>query len=106
MYIPRDKFSHKGQFGHSLIVGGSYGKIGAVILASKSALSAGAGLVTAYVPKCGYHALQSSFPEAMVITDINDNFISEIKFEIKPTVIAFGVGVGTGIKTIKAFKIF
>ncbi|WP_445955522.1 NAD(P)H-hydrate dehydratase [Yeosuana sp.] len=106
MYIPRDKFSHKGQFGHSLIVGGSYGKIGAVILASKSALSAGAGLVTAYVPKCGYHALQSSFPEAMVITDINDNFISEIKFEIKPTVIAFGVGVGTGIKTIKAFEDF
>ena len=49
-YIPREKFSHKGQFGHALIIGGSYGKIGAVSLASRSALSAGAGLVTAYIP--------------------------------------------------------
>ena len=54
MYVPRDKFSHKGQFGHALIIGGSYGKIGAVTLASKATLSAGAGLVSAYVPKCGY----------------------------------------------------
>ncbi len=106
MYKPRDRFSHKGHFGHSLIVGGSYGKIGAVTLASRAALSAGAGLITTYVPKCGYTTLQSSFPEAMVITDINDEFISNIDFIIEPTVIGIGVGLGTNAKTINAFEAF
>lgn len=106
MYIPRDKFAHKGQFGHTLIIGGSYGKIGAVTLASRAALSVGAGLVSAYIPKCGYDALQSSFPEAMVITDTNEELISKIDFKIEPTVIGFGVGLGTNTKTIAAFEAF
>jgi hydroxyethylthiazole kinase-like uncharacterized protein yjeF len=105
-YIPREKFSHKGQYGHALIIGGSYGKIGAVTLTSKAALSIGAGLVSAYVPKCGYIPLQSSFPEAMVITDIDEEIITSIKYDIKPTVIAFGIGVGTDNKTITAFETF
>lgn len=105
-YIPREKFSHKRQFGHSLIIGGSYGKIGAVTLSSKAALFSGAGLVTAYIPSCGYHALQASFPEAMVITDENEEHITFIKFDIEPAVIAFGMGAGTDIKTIDAFEDF
>src|SRR5690606_5917273 len=84
MYMPRDKFSHKGQFGHSLIIGGSYGKIGAVVLTSKATLSVGAGLVTSYIPKCGYTVLQTVFPEAMVITDADETLISDIQFDIKP----------------------
>src|SRR5690606_24428495 len=59
MYRPRLKFSHKGTYGHAVIVGGSYGKIGAVQLASKACLNVGSGLVTAFVPKCGYHSLQT-----------------------------------------------
>lgn len=106
MYIPREKFSHKGQFGHALIIGGSYGKIGAVTLASRAALSCGAGLVSAYVPKCGYNVLQSSFPEAMVITDVDDELITNIKLKEEPTVIGFGVGVGTATKTRHAFEAF
>ncbi len=106
MYKPRDKFSHKGQFGHSLIIGGSYGKIGAVTLSSRAALSSGVGLVSAFVPKCGYTALQSSFPEAMVITDVDDEEISAIKFNIEPTVIGVGMGLGTSTKTTKAFETF
>ena len=106
LYKPRDKFSHKGQFGHSLIIGGSYGKIGAVTLAGRGALSSGAGLVSLYVPECGYTVLQSSFPEAMVITDDDDDYITEIDFDIEPTVIAFGVGAGSHSKTIVAFETF
>ena len=106
MYKPREQFSHKGHFGHSLIIGGSYGKIGAVTLAGKAALSAGAGLVTAYVPKCGYTILQSSFPEAMVLTDIDKNIITDIDYNIEPTVIGFGVGIGTDNLTITAFESF
>ncbi|RMZ51938.1 NAD(P)H-hydrate dehydratase [Flavobacteriaceae bacterium PRS1] len=106
IYKPRDKFSHKGHFGHSLIIGGSYGKIGAVTLTSRAALSTGAGLITAYIPKCGYTILQASFPEAMVITDKNEDYISKIDFNIKPTVIGIGVGLGTHTKTIDAFEVF
>jgi hydroxyethylthiazole kinase-like uncharacterized protein yjeF len=106
IYKPRDKYSHKGDFGHSLIIGGSYGKIGAVTLASRGALASGAGLVTAFVPKCGYQVLQSSFPEAMVITDVNDSYISNIDYFIEPTVIAFGIGVGLNNETVLAFESF
>ncbi|MBE9490076.1 MAG: NAD(P)H-hydrate epimerase, partial [Bacteroidetes bacterium] len=106
LYKPRDKFSHKGHFGHSLIIGGSYGKIGAVTLASRAALSVGAGLISAYVPKCGYTILQSSFPEAMVLTDVDKNIITDIDVNIDPTVIGIGVGIGTDNLTITAFETF
>ncbi|MDB4752395.1 NAD(P)H-hydrate dehydratase [Winogradskyella sp.] len=106
LYQPRDKFAHKGDFGHALIIGGSRGKIGAVNLASKACLSSGAGLVTAYVPNCGYDILQSSLPEAMVITDKDENHITDISFNIDPNVIGIGVGMGTDDITIKAFEAF
>ena len=106
LYKPRDKFDHKGTYGHSLIIGGSYGKIGSVLLASRAVLNIGAGLVTAFVPKCGYTVLQSAFPEAMVITDANDNMITNIKFDIEPTVIGIGVGIGTNVKTVNAIEAF
>ena len=93
-YIPRQKFSHKGTYGHSLIIGGSYGKIGAVILAAKACLHTGSGLVSVYVPKCGYLPIQCSFPEAMVITDKGEEYISNIDFGLSPTVIGIGVGIG------------
>lgn len=106
IYQPREKDSHKGTFGHSLIIGGSYGKIGAVTLASRSVLAVGAGKVTAYIPKCGYVPLQTAFPEAMVITDTDEEKITKIDFDIKPTVIGIGVGLGIDTKTVKAFEAF
>ena len=80
--------------------------MGAVTLASRAALSAGSGLITTYIPKCGYVPLQASFPEAMVITDANDEIITDIKFDIEPTVVGFGIGAGTNTKTISAFEAF
>lgn len=106
LYKPRDKFSHKGNFGHTLIIGGSYGKIGAVNLAARSALASGAGMVTVYVPKCGYIPIQTNFPEAMVITDVNEDFINDIKYDLKPDVIGVGMGMGTNDATILAFESF
>ncbi|MGR7814128.1 NAD(P)H-hydrate dehydratase [Lacinutrix undariae] len=106
IYRPRDKFSHKGDFGHALLIGGSYGKIGAVTLASKAALTSGAGLVTAFIPKCGYNVLQTALPEAMVITDVKEELISNINFEITPNVIGIGTGLGTHSETILAFETF
>src|SRR6187551_253011 len=68
-YKPIDKYTHKGIQGHALLIGGSYGKIGSVCLASKAALKTGCGLVTAFVPQCGYEIVQISIPEAMVVID-------------------------------------
>ncbi len=105
IYRPRKKFSHKGTFGHSLIIGGSYGKIGAVVLASKAALRTGSGLVTAYVPKCGYEIMQTSVPEVM--TEVDTEFeIMYYTFETKSTAIGIGVGLGTSGETSKGFHKF
>ncbi|WP_431137451.1 NAD(P)H-hydrate dehydratase [Psychroserpens mesophilus] len=106
MYKPREKFSNKGMYGHALILGGSYGKIGATLLASRAALASGAGLVTAFIPKCGYSILQTALPEAMVITDANEYIISSIAFEIEPKVIGLGIGMGTDTKTVSALEKF
>ena len=57
-YQPIDSKTHKGIQGHALIIAGSYGKIGAAVLASKSCLKSGCGLVTAFIPECGYQILQ------------------------------------------------
>lgn len=105
MYIPRRKFSHKGTYGHALIIGGSYGKIGAVKLASMAALKIGSGLVTSYVPTCGYDILQTALPEAMVLTE-GKTTISKIDFDITPTVIGLGMGMGIAPETIKGFAAF
>jgi hydroxyethylthiazole kinase-like uncharacterized protein yjeF len=43
--------SHKGMYGHPLVIAGGRGKSGAVLLASRAALRTGAGLVTAAVPE-------------------------------------------------------
>ena len=104
-YKFRSKFSHKGNFGHSLIIGGSFGKIGAVTLASKACLKVGSGLVTAYIPKCGYNILQTSIPEIMVEVD-SENEIEHFNFKTKPNCIGIGVGMGTSYKTEKAFENF
>ncbi|MEE9362149.1 MAG: NAD(P)H-hydrate dehydratase [Cellulophaga sp.] len=105
-YVPREKFSHKGTYGHSLIIGGSFGKIGAVTLASKACLLSGSGLVTSFVPGCGYIPLQTAFPEAMVLTDNNEKIISKIEFGIVPNAIGIGVGLGKEKETVKAFSDF
>lgn len=105
-YIPREKYSHKGTYGHSLIIGGSYGKIGAVHLASKASLYSGSGLVTAYVPECGCIPLQTNLPEAMVIADVDAKHISKIKFDILPTVVGIGIGMDKHKMTVKAFSGF
>lgn len=106
LYVPREKYAHKGTYGHSLIVGGSYGKIGAVTLASSACLRVGTGLITAYIPECGYTILQTSLPEAMVICDENERNITKIEYDIEPKAIGIGIGLGTDAATVKALKAF
>lgn len=105
-YRPRKKFSHKGTYGHGLLVGGSYGKIGAVALAAKACITAGAGLVSAYIPKCGYEILQTTVPEVMVFTDGAENHLANILLSWQPTAIGVGMGMGTEPETLWAFSRF
>jgi hydroxyethylthiazole kinase-like uncharacterized protein yjeF len=100
-YKKRNKFSHKGSYGHALIIGGSFGKMGSVTLAAKAALKIGSGLVTAYIPKCGYHILQTSASEVMVEVDA-ENEIEYINFKSEASVIGLGIGIGTSDLTSEA----
>lgn len=101
----RRRFSHKGTFGHSLLIGGSFGKVGAMILASKAALKAGSGLVSSYIPKCGYSAMQTSNPEIMVEVD-DEKYLQFFNIKTKPNAIGIGPGLGTHSKTKKGFVEF
>lgn len=100
IYKPRRRFSHKGDFGHALLVAGSYGKIGAAVLAAKACMRSGAGLLTCHIPKCGYDILQTSVPEAMVLTDFNSSFNTKIEDDLtKYESIGIGPGIGTASET-------
>jgi NAD(P)H-hydrate epimerase len=91
----RKKFSHKGTYGHALLVSGSKGKMGAAVLTTKAALHSGAGLVTTFVPQCGYDIIQTSCPEAMcLISSEYDYLVDELDFSNYQS-IGIGPGIGT-----------
>ncbi|STD02179.1 NAD(P)H-hydrate dehydratase [Chryseobacterium carnipullorum] len=103
-FKPRKDFSHKGTYGKVTIAGGSYGKIGAAVLATKSALKVGAGLTFTLAPACGYEILQISCPEAMFI-ESGTRFIENFKSE-DHTVYGIGPGLGTHGETEKGLLDF
>jgi len=102
--IPRKTNTHKGDYGKILIAGGSYGKIGSVLLTTKAALYTGTGLCSVYIPKCGYDIIQTGIPEAMVITDEDDKMLTSYPKDFEADVVCFGMGVGTEKNTVKALK--
>jgi hydroxyethylthiazole kinase-like uncharacterized protein yjeF len=96
IYKPRPPFAHKGNFGHALLVAGSYGKIGAAVLGARACLRGGVGLLSVHVPACGYPILQTAIPEAMVFVDADERI--HTAFEGDPSIYS-AVGVGPGIGT-------
>lgn len=104
IFKPREDFAHKGTYGKSLIVAGSYGKIGAASLATKSALKTGSGLTFILAPECGYEILQTNCPEAMYISG-GKKFIENIEVQ-KDTFYGIGPGLGTHPLTVKALLEF
>lgn len=104
IFKPRNDFSHKGTYGKVTLVAGSYGKIGAAVLATKAALKMGAGLTFIHAPKCGYDILQTSCPEAMFIAGGNEQ-IDNIELN-ENSVYGIGPGLGTDEKTQKSLLTF
>jgi len=105
IYKSRSPFSHKGTYGSALLVGGSYGKMGAVTLGAKAALRAGAGLVTALIPACGYNSLQASVPEVMCRVS-GERAIEKIEGWEKMKAIGIGPGMSTDAKSAQALAWF
>ena len=102
--LPRNRFAHKGMFGHALLIAGSRGKLGAAVLAAKACLRSGAGLVTVHLPGCGETVLQVAFPEAMLSLDSHTDYFSSAPDPGAYTAIAIGPGIGKNHHTASALK--
>jgi NAD(P)H-hydrate epimerase len=102
----RNKFDHKGKFGHGLLAGGSYGRMGAIVLGARAALCTGAGLITCHIPSSANTIIQTAVPEAMAINDSSEHFISEIGDTEKYDAAGIGPGMGTETVTREALHRF
>jgi ADP-dependent NAD(P)H-hydrate dehydratase / NAD(P)H-hydrate epimerase len=98
---PRD--SHKGDFGHLLVIGGSHGFAGAPALVALAALRTGAGLVSAVVPDCAAAPIAALAPEAMAHPLPSPNGcldwqrVRQWKADLSPfDTLVVGPGLGTG----------
>ena len=104
IFRSRKPFSHKGSFGKVCLVAGSFGKIGAAVLATKAALKSGCGLTFTLAPKCGYEILQSTCPEAMYLYG-GENYIQNFEIE-KGAIVGIGPGLGKDPETETCFLSF
>ncbi len=89
LFKPRAANTHKGSFGHSLIIAGSKGKMGAAVITAKACLRSGTGLLTVNVPQKERIILQTTIPEAMLVMR-EDRELDIAKFNA----IAIGPGIG------------
>ncbi|MBF6569941.1 MAG: NAD(P)H-hydrate dehydratase [Candidatus Binataceae bacterium] len=100
---PRKPNTHKGTYGHPLIIAGSSGKAGAAILASRGALRMGAGLVTAAIPESALPIVAAGQPELMTepMAEMHGHFDADRTIErlaaIAAKVSAFVIGPGIGV---------
>lgn len=106
-FASRDPNSHKGSFGHVLVVAGSSGKMGAGLLTSRGVLRCGAGLVTYALPQAAFDKYDSRFPEIMVegIADGGRGYFDKqsaagiAETLAQKSVVAIGPGIGTNPET-------
>jgi NAD(P)H-hydrate epimerase len=106
MLHTRNKYAHKGNFGHGLLIAGSKGMMGAAVLAAKSCLRSGIGLLTVHVPSIGYSIMQTSVNEAMCVCDKEENYFSGVDFQslAKYNAIAIGSGLGKDKHSAEGLK--
>ncbi|MBR5763479.1 MAG: NAD(P)H-hydrate dehydratase [Bacteroidaceae bacterium] len=100
----REKDSHKGTYGHALLIAGSTGKTGAALLASEACLRSGVGLLTTHLPKSAMLPLQVYLPEAMISVDESDDCFSQVPDLQLYNAIGVGPGLGKAVETVAALK--
>lgn len=101
---PRSKFSHKGSFGHVLMIAGDDSKMGAALLSSKAALRVGAGLLTLHHPASAKGLVPLAVPEVMSSIDEHEQAFTKLPNLAKYSNIAIGPGLGVRTQTAKALK--
>jgi hydroxyethylthiazole kinase-like uncharacterized protein yjeF len=102
MLKPRARFSHKGTFGHALIIAGQAKTMGAALLCSSACVYAGAGLTTACIPQSGLTALNNYQAEVMAIVR-QEYEQPDLELE-KYSVVALGPGLGTNEDALTLLK--
>ncbi len=91
--------SDKRSRGMVQLIAGSFGKIGAAVLAADAALRAGCGIVSASVPACGVAIVQAAVPEAMCDRAEGDNALTAVRLHPAAQCVAIGPGLGTSDAT-------
>lgn len=88
----RKKFTHKGTYGHALLIAGQPETMGAALLCALACAHTGAGLTTACIPESGLTALNTAMPEVMALIR-KDGHPVKIEWD-KFNVVAIGPGLG------------
>ena len=101
----RGRFAHKGTFGHALLLAGSYGKLGAALLAAQACLRGGVGLLTVRTPGVGYAVLQAAVPEAMALPDPASDFVTELPELLPYAAVGMGPGLGQEESTAEVLRL-
>lgn len=99
-------FSHKKTYGHTLLIAGSKGKMGAALLAAGGALHGGAGLLSCFIPSSGIAQMNIRHPEAMLIEGEGGDILTSALKNIEQDVLVIGPGLGLNIETAKAIGDF
>ncbi len=102
---PRPKFSHKGTFGHALLVVGSRSMPGAALLAARACLRSGTGLLTVHANPDVLSALTGSLPEAIHSRDRSAERITRENWRGisgRYQALGIGCGLGQGLRTARA----
>lgn len=98
------KFAHKGINGHGLLVAGSYGMMGAAVLASKAAIRSGIGLLSCHVPAGERNVIHIAVPEVLVNPDESRTLFSGVKELEKYDAVAVGPGINRNPGTVTGLR--
>lgn len=100
----REPFSSKSDYGQALLIAGSYGMMGAAVMAARGAQRSGVGKLTVHSPRCGFPVIQSQAPEALFSPDKDDIVISDMTPRFTFNAIGAGPGIGLNDATRGAFE--
>ena len=104
--------THKGSYGHLLVVAGARGKTGAAILSCRAAMRAGAGLVTLAAPRALNSIFASSLVEVMTepLGDDSSEYLQTLtdadwrRLLERKNVLLFGPGIGVSDATHNSIR--